>query len=89
VRQQRAREEFAPIGGCKLNYKYYIRAVWHSKESDLSPWPKGPFAEVVADEIWDTVSGLDRDVLPVGKPADRDSPLTARLPDINQHAKKN
>jgi hypothetical protein len=54
----------------------------------LRAWPKGPFAEVVADEIWDTVSDLDKDVLPVGKRAKQESPLTARLPEANQRTNK-
>jgi hypothetical protein len=29
----------------------------------VSVWPKGPFAEAVADEIWDTVSDRNEDVL--------------------------
>ena len=38
----------------------------------MGVWPKGPVAEAVADEIWDVVSDLNKDV---GKRAEQESPL--------------
>ena len=38
----------------------------------MGVWPKGPVAEAVADEIWDVVYDLNKDV---GKRAEQESPL--------------
>ena len=40
----------------------------------MGVWPKGPVAEAVADEIWDVVYDLNKDV---GKRAEQESPLLA------------